>query len=426
MDADFTTGLGSSQNSRQESYRLTHPEGSDQGSSANPVLTGIDTGSSAALGRTALDQPEHPVQWSSPMTRRTNESDSPQRRSVQDFAAAPRLSTPEVDTPARRSVQDFDAVPSFTVEYTSATNGHSGLNGHAVAESDSRRTTQDLESSRRAAQDLEASLRRAAELEAAVRRVATEPEPEQRLSGPAGESAGYLSAPPVESAGFPSAESAPRLSGPAVESAVRLSAPAAEPAARLPLPDAEPVSHRAASGGDAPAHRSLSDLSSWSSHTAMEQSSSGHEVRESNSSARRSAPESSSANSTSHRAAPESNSVSHHAAPEANSSSGRRAAPEPELLQPDPIAGVARSREFRAENAPAIDLHHIMRLLVASHDLDVAAQAAEAGEGSIEKLAQAARRTRGAAVDLVAAWYGGPDHMRRFGEVLLQAAAETA
>lgn len=67
-----------------------------------------------------------------------------------------------------------------------------------------------------------------------------------------------------------------------------------------------------------------------------------------------------------------------------------------------------------------------MSLLVSSHDLEVAVKAAEAGEITVEELARIARRTRTAAVDLVSAWYGGAEHMRKFGEVLLQAAAETA
>ncbi|MGW4249338.1 hypothetical protein [Nocardia sp. NPDC004722] len=113
--------------------------------------------------------------------------------------------------------------------------------------------------------------------------------------------------------------------------------------------------------------------------------------------------------------------------------SRRRAAPEPEPVAAEPIPVVAESpapvvskaAEFRTGDA-SIDLHHIMRLLTASHDLEVAAQAAESGTGSISDLAAAAHRTRSAAVEIVAAWYGGADHMRNFGEVLLQAAAESS
>ncbi|MFC9996223.1 hypothetical protein [Nocardia sp. NPDC127526] len=106
--------------------------------------------------------------------------------------------------------------------------------------------------------------------------------------------------------------------------------------------------------------------------------------------------------------------------------SGRRAVPEPQPAsrraapEPEPAQAVSRG------DSPTIDLHQIMRLLVTSHDLDAAALKAEAGEITVSELARAARRTRSAAVDLIAAWYGGPAEMRKFGEVLLQAAAETA
>ncbi|GAB2541628.1 hypothetical protein [Nocardia heshunensis] len=114
--------------------------------------------------------------------------------------------------------------------------------------------------------------------------------------------------------------------------------------------------------------------------------------------------------------------------------SRRRAAPEPEPVAVEPIPVVAASpapalaaskaAEFRTGDA-SIDLHHIMRLLTASHDLEVAAQAAESGADNVADLAAAAHRTRAAAVEIVTAWYGGADHMRNFGEVLLQAAAES-
>ncbi|MEU1428777.1 hypothetical protein ABZ412_17030 [Nocardia sp. NPDC005746] len=102
-------------------------------------------------------------------------------------------------------------------------------------------------------------------------------------------------------------------------------------------------------------------------------------------------------------------------------------ATESTVIAPVSAAATPESKaaaEFRTSDA-AIDLHHIMRLLVASHDLDVAATAVESGEADIAQLADAAHRTRSAAVELVAAWYGGADHMRNFGEVLLRAAAET-
>ncbi|MFB7722117.1 hypothetical protein [Nocardia sp. NPDC056100] len=407
MDADFTNGSSSSRNSRQENYRLTNPNGADSNGYGSPALTGVDTGSHATLGRTALDQPEQPVQWSSPMTRRTAESDPPQRRSVQDFASTPRLSTPEVDTPTRRSVQDFDAAPNFTADFPPATNGH------AITEADSRRASQDLESSRRAAQDLEASLRRAAELEAAVRRAAAEsdsapqalaePEPGSRRAIPEPELASWRATPEPELASW-------------------RAIPEPEPASRRTAPEPDLPSRRAAPEPDLPSRRAAPEPELASQHSAADAGTSHRAVAEVDAPARRAAPE---VNTPAGHAAPESNGISRRAE-RSNVSSGRRAAPEPELPQPVPNADGERARQFRAEDAPNIDLHHIMGLLVASHDLEVAAQAAESGAGSVADLAEAARRTRTAAVDLVAAWYGGPDHMRRFGEVLLQAAAETA
>ncbi|WP_157535004.1 hypothetical protein [Nocardia inohanensis] len=82
--------------------------------------------------------------------------------------------------------------------------------------------------------------------------------------------------------------------------------------------------------------------------------------------------------------------------------------------------------EFREPGSASIGLPEIMRLLVASQDLEAAALQAEAGDITVSELARAARRTRHAAVDLVTAWYGGADQMRVFGEMLLRAAGETA
>ncbi|MFI6868160.1 hypothetical protein [Nocardia sp. NPDC050406] len=79
-----------------------------------------------------------------------------------------------------------------------------------------------------------------------------------------------------------------------------------------------------------------------------------------------------------------------------------------------------------AASSATVEPQHVMRLLLASHELDTAATRAEAGEGSVAELARAAHSTRSAAVDLIAAWYGGADHMRNFAEALLQAAAESA
>lgn len=311
MDADYTNGLGSSPNSRQESYRLTHPDTADPGGSPNPVLTGVDTGNHAMLGRTSLDQQEQPVQWSAPVTRR---------------------SAPEVDSPIRRSVQNLDAVPQWS-----------------------------------------------ADLDASPRRAAPDLDSTPRLS-------------------TSELESIPRRAAPDLDSAPRRAAPDLDSTPRLSTPDFDLSAHRTATEVDAPVRRLPAE-----------------------SVPRRAAPD---LDSSAHRAVPDLDASPRRAAPDPEPSH-RRAAPEPELPEPSPNPDAARAREFRAEDAPNIDLHHIMSLLVASHDLDVAAQAAEA-EGAVSDLTQAARRTRTAAVDLIAAWYGGPEHMRKFGEVLLQAAAETA
>ncbi|WP_162958190.1 hypothetical protein [Nocardia yunnanensis] len=118
------------------------------------------------------------------------------------------------------------------------------------------------------------------------------------------------------------------------------------------------------------------------------------------------------------RAAPEPAVAQHESAPAAES-----AAAEANPAAKQPVEN--KAAEFRTSEA-SVDLHHIMRLLTASHDLDRAAAAAESGEITVAEFAAIARRTRTAAVDLVAAWYGGADHMRKFGEVLLQAAAESS
>ncbi|WP_067716345.1 hypothetical protein [Nocardia yamanashiensis] len=47
----------------------------------------------------------------------------------------------------------------------------------------------------------------------------------------------------------------------------------------------------------------------------------------------------------------------------------------------------------------------ITRLLIASHELETAADRAEAGDITVTELARAARRTRRAAADLIAVYY---------------------
>ncbi|MBF6137860.1 hypothetical protein IU501_33365 [Nocardia otitidiscaviarum] len=84
----------------------------------------------------------------------------------------------------------------------------------------------------------------------------------------------------------------------------------------------------------------------------------------------------------------------------------------------------ARERQAAAASGATVEPQHVMRLLLASHELDTAATKAESGEVTVAELARAAHRTRAAAVELVSAWYGGADQMRNFAEALLQAASE--
>lgn len=83
---------------------------------------------------------------------------------------------------------------------------------------------------------------------------------------------------------------------------------------------------------------------------------------------------------------------------------------------------VTRHTKFHGDTA-AVDVHLVMRLLLASHDLDAVAKSTDSGELSADELVRAARSTRTAAVDLVSAWYGGGEQMRRYAEALLAAAA---
>ncbi|WP_039817446.1 hypothetical protein [Nocardia otitidiscaviarum] len=84
----------------------------------------------------------------------------------------------------------------------------------------------------------------------------------------------------------------------------------------------------------------------------------------------------------------------------------------------------ARERQAAAASGATVEPQHVMRLLLASHELDTAATKAESGEITVAELARAAHRTRAAAVELVSAWYGGAEEMRNFAEALLQAASE--
>ncbi|WP_216894553.1 hypothetical protein [Nocardia alni] len=108
--------------------------------------------------------------------------------------------------------------------------------------------------------------------------------------------------------------------------------------------------------------------------------------------------------------------------------------PPPDTTEPTPtVSNLAapasrRSAHRRAaqDDAPTtVDVHLIMHLLLSSHTLETVADKAEAGEASLEDFIRAARRTRTAAVDLVTAWFGGPDQMRQFAEALLAASGPT-
>ncbi len=72
-----------------------------------------------------------------------------------------------------------------------------------------------------------------------------------------------------------------------------------------------------------------------------------------------------------------------------------------------------------------VDLHRIMRLLLASDELNALATKAEAGTLSPDEVVRTARRTRAAAVEVVSAWYGGSTQMVKFAQALLQAAGES-
>ncbi|WP_280202679.1 hypothetical protein [Nocardia cyriacigeorgica] len=120
------------------------------------------------------------------------------------------------------------------------------------------------------------------------------------------------------------------------------------------------------------------------------------------------------------------------------------APPEPETPSPAPRPAIPSRRAARAAaeaeaaaEAPAepalplpnadggVDLHRIMRLLLASDELNALATKAEAGTLSPDEVVRTARRTRAAAVEVVSAWYGGSTQMVKFAQALLQAAGES-
>lgn len=131
-------------------------------------------------------------------------------------------------------------------------------------------------------------------------------------------------------------------------------------------------------------------------------------------------------------------------APAATETSAPAPTPEPEKPAPAQRQAIPSRRAARAAaeaeaeaQAPAepplplpnadggVDLHRIMRLLLASDELNALATKAEAGTLSPDEVVRTARRTRAAAVEVVSAWYGGSTQMVKFAQALLQAAGES-
>lgn len=283
MDADYTSDLGHTLNSRQENYRLTHPDTPDSGTASNPALTGYDTGSNATLGRATLNPPD-PVQWSNSGNHRTVTTAEPEPAHTNSRSTEFR-STEFGTPPAANTGTAFNSG-------TPTSNSGSYSTGTSVPTSNSPFGTMPANGTN---------------------------------DSPFG--------------------------APATSTSYGTSAPATTTGASS-FGTAAPTSH----GTVAPTS---------------------------------------------------------HAAP---------AAPSPATTS----ASTTSARAASAAPASTIEPQHVMRLLLASHDLDTAASKAESGEGSVADLTRAAHNTRAAAVELIAAWYGGTDHMRNFAEALLQAASETA
>ncbi|MGW2659644.1 hypothetical protein ACWCW7_01675 [Nocardia tengchongensis] len=457
MDADFTTGPGDSRSSRQPGYRLTHPDA--PGTSPNPVLTGIDTGGSGRNGHDGLGRNGHDglgrnghdglsrnghdqqVQWSSaPVTLRgTPESDALSRRIAPDLPQrstdlpqrSPELPQRNIDLTQRapelpQRTADPEAVAArlaadnepFSARITTdsepfgapTTNGESYSLRPAANGSPFTHSVNDSGPLTRPAADSGPFTRSVADIES----FASPLVPESDTLRPAAGAPVYAPRTDSHESVFGAA--------PAVDFEAPVSrryAPDPEPSVRFEVPERLEAPARL-ENLDAPA--SLESLEAVAASLRESAQDAPREpVRPKGIPSRR-------------RAAPEpvveqQDSIVTEPVT-ATPAATEVAAPEPVVVTApvtEPATAVTESKaaEFRTGDA-TIDLHHIMRLLLASHELEVAATAAESGAGDIEKLAQAAHRTRSAAVELVAAWYGGADHMRNFGEVLLQAAAETA
>ncbi|WP_405486140.1 hypothetical protein [Nocardia sp. NBC_00511] len=354
MDADFTSGSGDSLSARQSGYRLTHPDSS--ASVSNPVLTGVETGGHASLGRNGHEQPAPSVQWSSaPVTVRTTAEPEPLPRRI---AAEPE--------PLPRRTPDLDAVPARI------TGDAESFSGRITADNDPYAV--------RSAVDSQVSYSLGSIADGQSYGVAVDSDP-------------FASRPATNG----SAYAARTTSG-------------EELYAARPSLDSDPVGRRYAPDPEPPARHTVSESLFQESPPAYQESAPAYQA---------SVPAYQSSAPSGRRAAREAEEAAPAVAPAVAD-----IAPAA-VEQQSPVAAESKAAEFRSSEA-AIDLHHIMSLLVSSHDLEVAVKAAEAGEITVEELARIARRTRTAAVDLVSAWYGGAEHMRKFGEVLLQAAAETA
>ncbi|WP_157574294.1 hypothetical protein [Nocardia jejuensis] len=397
MDADFSTSLGETRASRQGNYRLTNPDNPEPGTSPNPVLTGFDNGNHATLGRTGLDQTEQPVQWSSP------------RRTTQDLDVTPRRAPLESESsffrtdsePATfRSVMDDHAPVRSVMDDPAPVRQVSEVDPLSLrAAHEATADPVSLRANREQATD-PASLRATLENELASRRAAAEADAAARRAAEVSVPVSLPRHPEVDTAPrHPEVDTAPRH--PEVDTALRH--PEVDTALRHPEVDTSSISRRVSENGSGP-RRAAAEPEPVPRLPAFDtESANRHASAEPEHTGRRAAREAENAR----------------LARESESAPVEPASAVPQRTDP-------RAAEFRAPDAPTIDLHHIMRLLVASHDLDLAAGRAESGEITVSELASIARRTRSAAVELVSAWYGGPDHMRRFGEVLLEAAAETA
>ncbi|UFS93906.1 hypothetical protein [Nocardia huaxiensis] len=391
MDADYTTSLGESRNSRPGSYRLTNPVAPDQPQSPNPALTGIDTGAHNSFTRNGFDHPEPPQPWAAPVPNFTG-SESEQ---------APGRLGPEAEAVLGRLAADPDSALGRRFSDAEVTGGRPASAPEALP---NRRAPQEFDPAlSRATQPIDPALPRVAQsIDSAV--PATAEGVDSPLSGAVQDVDSLL---PRIAQGLDAIMEAAAV--PEVPAAVPV-VPDPVPAVRHDAPATNGLPQRAAREITTDIPPRVSQQSATGEIAAVPRTAQTYE-----SSSRRARPDAG--------ATPVTAAATSEAAPRR-----RRSAPEPESVPAQPVSRsqATGSGESGSAAAAKIDLHQIMNLLVSSHDLEVAAARAESGEITVAEFAAIARRTRTAAVDLVASWYGGADHMRKFGEVLLQAAAETA